>query len=623
MATIDEVLATMPEVAAEAAYEYLTIDPTTRRIIVPEAEEIFGVEGDGRAERKYFICPRYVGDNLDLATCFLEVIYRNANGDVDAFLVQDAAVSGDLITFSWELSRKVTQYKGQIQFVVCACYPHTGGSMATEWNTTVAVGTVLEGLEPDSSSVEAETADVITQLRAETAAQTGAVEACGAAQVKAVETAAAESTEDAKEQIEAKGDAVKASIPADYTTLANTVDRLTRDRAAAIVCDAEGTPVQVTDASADPLQGLRIFGRSTQDGDPTPDNPVNIVSLTAPVVTVCGKNLVDASAMLRDGFMSETDGVFTLTKGTQRFSKTQDCYIPAKRPVCFYAERLKYTGSADFWMGFNLTFEDGSGSTVGLYVNGAPHTVRTYTKAIRKIGLFMSQDEPAGAEVQFKNLQVELSEAPTEYEKPYTGQTMAAITPAGLSGIPVASGGNYTDADGQQWIADEVDLARGVYVQRVKVVEYDGSADESWWAYTSPGYEGFGLTSVDMLPGMRLTGYCNRFPVHTSGATEAGVWLGADNNIIYVHNAGEIASDLASWKAWLQTNPVTLIYQLATPVETSLTTEELQAFRALHSCEPTTTVLNDAGAWMAVEYAADPKLYIDRKIAELVAANNT
>jgi hypothetical protein len=48
----------------------------------------------------------------------------------------------------------------------------------------------------------------------------------------------------------------------------------------------------------------------------------------------------------------------------------------------------------------------------------------------------------------------------------------------------------------------------------------------------------------------------------------------------------------------------------------------LQAFRALHSNKPTTTVLNDAGAWMAVEYAADPKLYIDRKIAELVAANN-
>ena len=58
------------------------------------------------------------------------------------------------------------------------------------------------------------------------------------------------------------------------------------DRAAAIVCDAEGPAVQVTDASADPLQGLRIFGRSTQAGDPTPDNPVDIVSLAAPVVTV-------------------------------------------------------------------------------------------------------------------------------------------------------------------------------------------------------------------------------------------------------------------------------------------------------------------------------------------------
>lgn len=245
MATIDEVLAAMPDAAAEAAYEYLTIDPATRRIIVPEAEEIFGVESDTQAARKYFQCPRYVGDNVDLAACFLRVNFRNANGDVDAYLVQDAAVSGDLIVFSWELSRKVTQYKGQIQFVVCACYPHTGGSMATEWNTTVAVGTVLEGLEPDSSTVEAETADVVTQLLAEVAAQTDAVEACGAAQVKAVEAAAAESTADAQAQIEAKGVATLATIPEDYSTMAGKVN----EQANAIKGSLSGEIVQAGDVS--------------------------------------------------------------------------------------------------------------------------------------------------------------------------------------------------------------------------------------------------------------------------------------------------------------------------------------------------------------------------------------
>ena len=59
-------------------------------------------------------------------------------------------------------------------------------------------------------------------------------------------------------------------------------------------------------------------------------------------------------------------------------------------------------------------------------------------------------------------------------------QQLVANTPNGLPGIPINSGGNYTDADGQQWICDEVDFARGVYVQRIAQVEFDGSSDESW-----------------------------------------------------------------------------------------------------------------------------------------------
>lgn len=46
-------------------------------------------------------------------------------------------------------------------------------------------------------------------------------------------------------------------------------------------------------------------------------------------------------------------------------------------------------------------------------------------------------------------------------------QTLTLSTPNGLPGIPVSSGGNYTDENGQQWICDEVDLGRGKYVQRV------------------------------------------------------------------------------------------------------------------------------------------------------------
>jgi hypothetical protein len=64
--------------------------------------------------------------------------------------------------------------------------------------------------------------------------------------------------------------------------------------------------------------------------------------------------------------------------------------------------------------------------------------------------------------------------ADATYEQSNT-QTLTALTPNGLPGIPVSTGGNYTDEDGQQWICDEVDYGKGVYIQRVKRVVLDGT----------------------------------------------------------------------------------------------------------------------------------------------------
>mgnify|MGYP002567113154 FL=1 len=53
-------------------------------------------------------------------------------------------------------------------------------------------------------------------------------------------------------------------------------------------------------------------------------------------------------------------------------------------------------------------------------------------------------------------------------------QTLTINTPNGLCGIPVDTGGNYTDSTGQQWVCDEVDFKRGVFVQRIgKIASYN------------------------------------------------------------------------------------------------------------------------------------------------------
>ena len=195
--TIDEIFASMPEEDAATGRDYLVIDPAARSITVPESEKVFGVEGDEDAARKYFICPRYVGDDLDLAGMFLTVYWRNANGDEDGYLVEDVQANGEYVTFSWLLWPKVVAYKGAVQFAVCADLPNTAAKRRPDWNTTLAEGQVLEGMDPDLGDLETGSSDVLTQLREMVTAQTAAVEATGAAQVAEVKAQGTNTTQEA------------------------------------------------------------------------------------------------------------------------------------------------------------------------------------------------------------------------------------------------------------------------------------------------------------------------------------------------------------------------------------------------------------------------------------------
>lgn len=53
-------------------------------------------------------------------------------------------------------------------------------------------------------------------------------------------------------------------------------------------------------------------------------------------------------------------------------------------------------------------------------------------------------------------------------------QTLTINTPNGLCGIPVDTGGNYADSTGQQWVCDEVDFERNVFVKRIgRIASYN------------------------------------------------------------------------------------------------------------------------------------------------------
>ena len=194
-------------------------------------------------------------------------------------------------------------------------------------------------------------------------------------------------------------------------------------------------------------------------------------------------------------------------------------------------------------------------------------------------------------------------------------QSMTIATPNGLPGIPVTTGGNYTDGNGQQWICDEIDFARGVYIQRINTVGFENaigvretrSASNDTYRFTFP----IG-TNPTFLPSTQGLGMCNALTY-----SFAPVGINDVDNAIHAYMSGGIYArcdayeTVSDFLAWAKSVDLKVQYILATPIERPLSEEEIAAYNALHTYRDNTTVSNDAGAWMNLEYVMDAKKYID------------
>lgn len=281
MPSIEELLnEAESHMAAQPVNDVLEINPETREISIPDSEIILGVETDQKAERKYFHCPKIVGNNIDLSALELYVVFQNASNKEegkDRYHVTDVKTTSDgYITFSWELSEKVTAYKGDVQFVVCAIKTDSSGVKQNVWNTTIAIGKCLIGLSSDMSESEEQSAsDLYTQLiselnstaSAKLAEVTTQIQAVGNNQVSNVNSAGTTQVNN----VQNKGTEVLASIPDTYAELDASVKVLNeqiRGKAPVItesITIQSGSPTTVTDSAEMPLQGLNVYGKSKQE----------------------------------------------------------------------------------------------------------------------------------------------------------------------------------------------------------------------------------------------------------------------------------------------------------------------------------------------------------------------
>lgn len=362
------------------------------------------------------------------------------------------------------------------------------------------------------------------------------------------------------------------------------------DIAATVPKTAKGSTVTVGDSGDAPLLGLKLYGKTVQNGTPTPESPVPLVSAGASGTihtTVCGKNLVDASKFAEKQqygitFTNVGDGGVHVGGTSTNYANV---VIYPTLPKGKYTVSCVGGLSSVAYAYLQVVYADGTMKNT--HIGNIAEIDGTETE----IRFFVQVNPNATVDTTLYPM-LEAGEKVTEFEPYKEIQTLTAYTPGGLPGIPVSSGGNYTDENGQAWICDEIDFARGKYVQRVNVYSLKPTAYNSKTKNANTTRYNYGLSAK--LNGI---GWVNSFCTISTWDYHA-----ADEPHFYVKAGISMFISNENITAFESLDAVTVVYVLETPIETPLSAQELAQFAALHTNKPTTTVFNDGGADMEIRY---------------------
>lgn len=338
-----------------------------------------------------------------------------------------------------------------------------------------------------------------------------------------------------------------------------------------------GNPIAVDDAFSASLCGLTVYGRSTQDGTPTPDAPVPIVSAGdggSVAVKVTGKNRMPPNL---------------------RVSDVVECFVKKNTPIT-----LVFKGDL-VSQGGNILFFDENNNRYwfGIDAGKAEHHI-THPADLTKFQYLLN-------DMASENVCLTWNASSPDYE-PYREQLLTLPTPNGLPGIPVTSGGNYTDQSGQQWVCDEVDLERGVKVQRVNVVDLSTCV----------------ITDVTNLAVTKRLAI--RLPLEGRDYKTQALCNKSQFVVSFTEDTPHFYVDTFTTHVFIPIgakNPeegeYILFYVLATPIETPLTPAEIAAYKALTAYGPDTVVQGSDGAGVKLGYQRDVNIAI-KKLEDAVAS---
>lgn len=381
-----------------------------------------------------------------------------------------------------------------------------------------------------------------------------------------------------------------------------------------------GSAIKAYNSVNFPLLEMKLYGKSTQNGTPTPETPVDIVSVGDDreiKVQSCGKNLLDLSS------------VQSATINGVTFTVNADGTILANGTALGYVTMtlLNFNMKGDYIMtGWP---KGGQHATTGALSAAIKHVDASTSYALNKgdYKIFTVDDSVVNVQIRLEMHKGAVTNNTLFYPmlrfatdkagyESYKGNTAALSTALPLRGLPVKSGGNYTDSNGQQWVCDELTYnadGTGEIRQRCAIFQPTTVKSATLLADGITAQLAFGGVMAHGSVDVQSGAMCNR-AVFDSEANE--------NTFNFIKSSYGLVNEIAlripaslltevtteGAQEWLDGNGVTFIYPVSLEIPMPLSAEEMAQLKSLYSYSGVTNVFNDEGAEMAVKYCTSAEV---------------
>ena len=193
---------------------------------------------------------------------------------------------------------------------------------------------------------------------------------------------------------------------------------------------------------------------------PSPDYPQEIKSVVNPTIKICGKNLWNP---ILGGYISGIDG--SISAASKKDIAVTDFIKTSGKDITVIARN--FSSAMTFGYAYRIGLYNAEKKWIKNIIpsSGNKYSINTFNVTGTE---YIRVSAPVGI---YDTIQIEYGSEATPYE-PYTEQSVQL--PYTLNAIPVTSGGNVT-IDGQQYIADYVDVERRKVVRIVDSSKLDNT----------------------------------------------------------------------------------------------------------------------------------------------------